>query len=141
MAVYGVATDNPFALLVDDEQNDDAERLAETVTIPTKQKPQTPTATSSTGIALTDFVPLSQRYRPLAVRGGGGRGRGTGRGARRPDALSRETSYEGGDYGRGFEGARQHQAPRAPRGRGRGAVPPGRIGKRQYDRRDGTGRG
>ena len=62
MAVYGVATNNPFALLVDDEQNDDVERMAETVTPATKQKPQTPTATPSTGIARTEFVPLCQRY-------------------------------------------------------------------------------
>lgn len=63
------------------------------------------------------------------------RGRGSGRGGRGRDAVQGEIGQEG-EVTR--ESVKGNYAGRPGRGRGRG--PPGK-GKRQYDRRDGTGRG
>lgn len=128
-----VRLDNIYALLEGstEDENADPQQVAQPAE-KKERKPAKPTATQ--GAAVAARLGGSAATAPAPARDTADRGRGRGRGAgrgggRREDAAEGDLTAPGSQGGRG-RGTRS----------GRGGYE-GRNGSRQYDRRDGTGRG
>lgn len=136
---YGIATDNPFALLGGDEENDDPQKI---------QVPQ-----ESVAPPKSDQPPKGGQF-GQGARGRGGRGGRNDRGGRGGRLGGRSGRGRGGYESRGYydsgEQGYDGDVPPVSRGggrlggrggRGRGGGDGGGFRKRDYDRRDQSGRG